>query len=107
MFGNFFFRCALILLLPTVAWAQDPGSVDPKPLPPLANPDDPNLAAKELFGRKTTPVPMQARAFGEYAKGCLAGAQALPVNGEAWQVMRLSRNRNWGHPTLVKMLERL
>ena len=23
---------------------------------------------------------------------------ALPVNGQTWQVMRLSRNRNWGHP---------
>src|SRR5204863_6001590 len=31
---------------------------------------------------------------------------ALPVNGPSWQVMRLSRNRNWGHPELVKFLER-
>ena len=27
-------------------------------------------------------------------------------NGPSWQVMRLSRNRNWGHPELVKFLER-
>ena len=39
--------------------------------------------------------------------GCLAGGQALPVNGPAWQVMRLSRNRNWGHPALIRFLENL
>jgi len=30
-----------------------------------------------------------------YAKGCIAGADALPINGDTWQVMRLSRNRNF------------
>jgi len=29
------------------------------------------------------------------------------VNGPTWQAMRLSRNRNWGHPSLVRFLERL
>ena len=33
--------------------------------------------------------------------------KALPINGETWQVMRLSRNRNWAHPDLVALLERL
>jgi penicillin-insensitive murein endopeptidase len=33
------------------ALAQDKGSVDPQPLPPLANPNDPKLGAKELFAR--------------------------------------------------------
>ncbi|MFO1138063.1 MAG: penicillin-insensitive murein endopeptidase [Paracoccus sp. (in: a-proteobacteria)] len=23
----------------------------------------------------------------------------LPESGPSWQVMRLSRNRNWGHPS--------
>jgi penicillin-insensitive murein endopeptidase len=31
----------------------------------------------------------------------------LPVSGETWQVMRLSRNRNWGHPALVEFIEEL
>jgi len=44
---------------------------------------------------------------GFYAHGCIAGAQALPINGETWQVMRLSRNRNWAHPDMVALLERL
>jgi penicillin-insensitive murein endopeptidase len=89
------------------AHAQDKGTLDPKPLPPLANPSDPATAAKDLFGRKPTPAPLQARAIGFYAKGCLAGAVALPINGKTWQVMRLSRNRMWGHPDLIKLLERV
>jgi penicillin-insensitive murein DD-endopeptidase len=39
-------------------------------------------------------------------RGCLAGAVALPINGKTWQVMRLSRDRNWGHLDLIRFLER-
>ena len=31
----------------------------------------------------------------------------MPTDGPAWQVMRLSRNRNWGMPELVNYIERL
>lgn len=72
----------------------------------LAN--TPEWAAKVQFGRAATPaVGLQARAIGSYARGCLAGAQALAVDGENWQVMRLGRNRNWGHPDLIRYLESL
>ena len=91
-------------VLSTNVQAQDLGTLNPKPLPPLANPDDPTLPAKELFGRRTTPAQMPAKPIGFYSRGCLAGATMLPIDGEAWQVMRLSRNRNWGHPELVSFL---
>ena len=99
----------LVLALAAVgdAQAQDKGTVNPKPLPPLAKPDDPATPAKELFGRKAAPAKLESRTLGFYAKGCLAGGMALPINGKTWQVMRLSRNRNWGHPSLVQFLERL
>ncbi len=97
----------LLSTLATGALAQDKGSVDPKPLPPLANPDDPKLGARELFGRKVLPAAGSTRVVGFYAKGCIAGAQALPIDGETWQVMRLSRNRNWAHPDMVALLKRL
>ena len=42
---------AMMLLSAGDASAQDKGSVNPKPLPPLANPDDPSVGAKELFAR--------------------------------------------------------
>ena len=98
---------AVALLGAPLAQAQDKGTLDPKPLPPLAHPDDPSNPAKELFGRRATPAEFKSEVFGFYARGCLAGAEALPINGPHWQVMRLSRNRNWGHPTLVKYIERL
>src|SRR5919197_3324116 len=105
------FLIPLIILLAAVhaasGWAQDKGTVNPKPLPPLANPDDPKTAAKELFGRKLLPAAMPTRVFGFYAHGCIAGAEGLPINGDNWQVMRLSRNRYWGHPDLVALIKRL
>ncbi len=83
-----------------------PGTLDAAPLPPLANPDAPSTPAKELFARKTKPLAGPARSIGSYADGCLAGAVALPITGPAWQVMRLSRSRNWGNPKLIAFLER-
>src|ERR1700691_1963976 len=59
------FRWLLIPLLISgnTALAEDANSPDPTPsgtleatpLPPLADPNDPSLPAKELFGRKTKP----------------------------------------------------
>ena len=63
--------------------------------------------AKVLFGSVIAPAPLAARAIGSYSKGCLAGGVSLPINGPEWQVMRLSRNRNWGHPRLIAYMERL
>src|SRR5437763_8766314 len=98
---------AALVTLSGGASAQDKGSVDPKPLPPLAHPDDPKNPAKELFARKLKPAELEARSIGFYTRGCLAGGVALPVNGKTWQVMRLSRHRNFGHPELVAFMERL
>jgi penicillin-insensitive murein endopeptidase len=50
---------------------------------------------------------MPTRVVGFYAHGCIAGAEALPINGETWQVMRLSRNRYFAHPDMVALVKRL
>ncbi len=63
--------------------------------------------AKELFGAQTTPSSHRAEPFGGYSKGCIAGAVQLPETGPTWQAMRLSRNRNWGHPEMIEFLQRL
>lgn len=73
---------------------------------PAAPASVPPTPAKQLFGAITAPAQLEARALGFYSKGCLAGARALPVDGPAWQAMRLSRNRNWGHPNLVALVEK-
>ncbi|MCB1434901.1 MAG: penicillin-insensitive murein endopeptidase [Alphaproteobacteria bacterium] len=66
------------------------------------------MPAKKVFGAQSVPThTMKSRAIGFYSKGCMAGGTAIPVDGPAWQVMRLSRNRNWGQPELVALVERL
>ena len=75
--------------------------------PPCLVLSDLSLPAKQLFGHVSTPAPLAAKSVGFYSKGCLAGARALPHDGPTWQVMRLSRNRNWGHPDLIAFVERL
>ena len=63
--------------------------------------------AKQLFGAKDAGSQQAAAPHGSYAKGCVAGAVQLPETGPTWQAMRLSRNRNWGHPDTVSFIEKL
>ncbi len=63
--------------------------------------------AKRLFGAKRLPAVMTPATHGFYNKGCLAGGMAIPHDGPNWQAMRPSRNRRWGHPNMIRLLERL
>lgn len=63
--------------------------------------------ANALFGAKATPSAQDPMPVGSYAKGCGAGLVALPETGPTWQAMRLSRNRNWGQPEMIRFLEDL
>ncbi len=63
--------------------------------------------AKFAFGKAGKPAGGAPAAHGRYAAGCLAGAARLPETGPGWQAMRLSRNRSWGHPSLIAFIERL
>jgi penicillin-insensitive murein DD-endopeptidase len=125
------FSLAALLAVPALVLAQDAGKTDTKtseaskdtskdakagekPAPTIGKAVAKKAAskprptpAKELFGAVKTPAPLASRAIGFYAKGCLAGAQALPVDGPAWQAMRLSRNRVWGHPELIALIQKL
>ncbi|KPQ08808.1 MAG: penicillin-insensitive murein endopeptidase MepA [Rhodobacteraceae bacterium HLUCCA09] len=60
--------------------------------------------ANVLFGRIDAPSRERAEAIGSYAKGCAAGLVQLPETGPTWQAMRLSRNRNWGHPEAIAFI---
>ncbi|MFA5982651.1 MAG: penicillin-insensitive murein endopeptidase [Methylococcaceae bacterium] len=53
------------------------------------------------------PSPVKAESIGTYTAGCISGAATLPINGNGYQVMRLSRKRNFGHPNLVFFIEKL
>ncbi|NTF85633.1 penicillin-insensitive murein endopeptidase [Agrobacterium rhizogenes] len=64
-------------------------------------------SAKAIFGGVALPTAGQSQSIGFYAKGCLSGAVALPTDGPTWQAMRPSRNRRWGRPEMIGLLERL
>ena len=86
---------------------QDSNKLAVKKVAKPAAPAAPVIEAKAIFGALGTPAPLSPRAIGFYSHGCLAGAEPMPIDGPVWQVMRLSRNRNWGHPDLIRLVERL
>ena len=63
--------------------------------------------AKQKFGGKSEASAQKPAPFGSYSKGCIAGAEQLPETGPTWQAMRLSRNRNWGHPQAIDFIQKL
>ena len=63
--------------------------------------------AKNLFGAQKLPAATAAKSYGFYSKGCFSGGVAIATDGPTWQAMRLSRNRRWGHPAMVNLIERL
>ena len=63
------------------------------------------VAEASDFGEVAVASPPPARVIGGHARGCLAGGEALPLDGEGYQVMRPSRNRFWGHPQLIAFVE--
>jgi penicillin-insensitive murein endopeptidase len=73
----------------------------------LALPAPAQDLANQLFGAKATPTAGDASSIGSYAKGCAAGLVELPETGPTWQAMRLSRNRNWGHPVAIDFIQDL
>lgn len=87
--------------------AQAQSASDSKALAAMSDEAVAKLPAKKVFGAQKGPANLAPRAIGSYAKGCLAGGKALAVDGPAWQVMRLSRNRNWAHPRMIDVVERL
>lgn len=72
-----------------------------------ATPGTSQQLAKQIFGAQKVGSNQKPAPFGSYAKGCVAGAVQLPETGPTWQAMRLSRNRNWGHPDVIDFVEDL
>ncbi len=112
-----FLKCIAVLVwLASPALAEDGGGDPAQEDSPLGsfiagkiNPTDNvyKVTARRLFGTQNTAANIAPAAIGAYAQGCLAGAKQLPQTGASWQVMRPSRNRNWGLPQIVNFLERI
>ncbi len=60
--------------------------------------------ANKLFGAHVAPSSQKPMPIGSYARGCAAGLVELPQTGPTWQAMRLSRNRNYGQPEMIRFL---
>jgi len=67
----------------------------------------PQGAARRLFSIPAHPAQLPAEAIGAYGRGCVAGAVRLAPEGPGWQVVRVSRAHNYGHPKLVAWIEAL
>ena len=98
------FAFTVAFLAPEGVSAQTRGTVNPQPLPTLAKPDDPATPAKELFGRRSMPAPVEARVR-LVIQGLFAGAlgcrSTARLGGEPCGI------GFWGYPHLVQFLERL
>jgi penicillin-insensitive murein DD-endopeptidase len=62
--------------------------------------------AKNLFGSMQLPAAGTPKSYGFYSKGCFTGGMAIATDGDHWQAMRLSRNRRWGHPKMISLIEK-
>lgn len=69
-------------------------------LPAAAEPTNP-------FQEVRSPFEGDPRAIGDYSRGCLQGAKALPLDGPGYQVMHPERVRYYGHPHLVDFIQNL
>lgn len=73
----------------------------------VALPVQAETKANQLFGSVSSASDSRPMPYGSYAKGCADGLVQLPETGPTWQAMRLSRNRNWGHPVMIDFLVEL
>jgi penicillin-insensitive murein endopeptidase len=82
--------------------AGDAGALDAS----AAAPRNQGVVAKQWQALKT-PFVGTALSIGTCSCGCLQGAATLPVSGRGYEVLRLGRNRRYGHPELVAYIQRL
>ncbi|WP_443091433.1 penicillin-insensitive murein endopeptidase [Basfia succiniciproducens] len=67
-------------------------------------------AAPEDWQRIKRPIPSsngQSEPIGSYSNGCIIGAQPMPAKGDGFQVIRMNKNRFYGHPEMISYLQRL
>ena len=102
------FAVLLICLMPIAAMAQK--SIDGSRMKVPKAPSGTSKTtgpAKFAFGAMDEASRQKPGAYGGYARGCFPGGKQLAETGPTWQAMRLSRNRNWGHPELVDFIQKL
>ncbi|MCK3657374.1 penicillin-insensitive murein endopeptidase [Pasteurellaceae bacterium Pebbles2] len=68
------------------------------------------LASPADWQKVKRPIPSEngvSQPIGSYSNGCIIGAKPLPAKGAGYQVIRMNKNRYYGHPDMISYLQRL
>ncbi|WP_368413801.1 penicillin-insensitive murein endopeptidase [Falsiroseomonas sp.] len=76
-------------------------------LPHAAHAAEPPLVRAADWAAISRPTAGPPRAIGGTSLGCLGGGVQLPFEGPGWQAIRTSRNRHWGHPAAIALVEQV
>ncbi len=99
--------CSAIAAIAIVSAACD-RTIDVKtPVPEPVHAPSADSPAAEQFAAVQSPSGGESKVFGSYTRGCIAGAQQLPLETAQWQVLNPTRNRAWGHPNLIRFIRTL
>lgn len=96
-----------LLLVSVLLWgpafAEVAEEVEPSPAAtfPVKDRDPSNP-----FGSVKNPTKGELKVVGSYSAGCIAGAERMPISGSGWEIVRVSRNRMYGHPILIDLMKR-
>ncbi len=96
---------ALGAILALTACENPDGKPAPGAMPEATSAPDTSAAAQ--FAAVRSPTQDEARVYGTYTRGCVAGARQLSADSPKWQILNPSRNRAWGHPALIRFIDRL
>lgn len=66
-----------------------------------------SLSYASPWEKVSIPSAGPAQSVGNYANGCLIGGEALPLDGEGYQVLRSQNRRNFAHPSAIRFIEDL
>ena len=68
----------------------------------MASPADWQAIRSPIPSKNGEPEPI-----GSYSNGCILSAEAMPAKGDGYQVIRMNKNRFYGHPEVINYLKRL
>lgn len=95
-------RQSLLAALASAGLVLAAGSISASPARAWGEVTDVAALAWGAFTEPLSGAP--ARVIGSSAAACLVGAQRLPLEGRGYQAIRVSRNRHFGHPSLVSFV---
>lgn len=96
----------LVLVAAALALAACERTPPPQVAAPATAVSD-EVPAAELFAAQPLPTNGSAKVYGSYTRGCIGGALQLQLDAAQWQVLNPSRNRAWGHPSLIRFIHKL